>query len=68
MDPEPEPTGTVVEALDAALRHVNRLNVLAAYVPTLANRTTHLTALQAGAEGLLALALAANPLDEPEEP
>lgn len=67
-DLQPEPVGPVVEATDAAVRHLNRLNSLVAYAPTLANRSAHLEAIQDGTAGLVALALAVNPLPEPEEP
>lgn len=64
---EPEARGVLLELLDDALRDVNKLNVLVAYAPGLANREAHLTALQEGIEGLVAVITDANPLDPPEE-
>lgn len=67
--PETEPAhqGPLLEILGAALRDLHKLNVAAAYVPTLANRTTHLTAIQDGLEALSAIIPDVDLLDPPEE-
>ncbi|HLU76153.1 MAG TPA: hypothetical protein VKZ82_28505 [Nonomuraea sp.] len=64
---EPEPQGVALEALDDAIRHVNRLHAMASSVPTLANRATHLAALEAGLGGMVAMITAIRPYDPPTE-
>lgn len=64
---EPETRGVLLELLEDALRDANKLNILVAYAPGLANREAHLEALQVGIEGLVAVIGDANPFDPPEE-
>lgn len=63
----PEHRGPLLDTLADALRDVTKLNVLVAYAPGVPNREDHLTALQAGFDGLAAIIGDVDVLDPPEE-
>lgn len=54
-DTAPDPGGPMGVLCDRAAEHLNELNVAIAYVPDLANRETHLQAVQDLADALTAL-------------